>query len=234
MRSQEDLHDKLLKKYLRNVLGIRPGNMELYRTACIHRSSSHKDLIGGRINNERLEYLGDAVLSTIIAEFLYNKYPTITEGALTEFRSRLVNRDRLNALSQKIGLSELVIMNSHTHAKSANGDAFEALTGALFLDKGYNKTKKILLKKIFLVHLDIETITLEENNFKSKLLSWGQKNHRHIEFKHRVIKNNRSKRLYEVLLYIDDKECGSAQCYALKNGEQEVSEKAWNNMLKDF
>jgi ribonuclease-3 len=232
--SAEELHDKQLKQYLRNVLGFRPGNMELYRMACIHRSSSHKDVIGGRINNERLEYLGDAVLSTVVAEFLYNKYPTAPEGMLTELRSKLVNRERLNGLSQKIGLSQLVVMNSHVHAKSANGDAFEALVGAIFLDKGYNKTKKILLKKIFLVHLDIESISLEENNFKSKLLSWGQKYHRQIEFRHKVINEHSAKRLYEITIFIDDQEQGTVQSFAIKKGEQEAAEKVWNNMLKDF
>ncbi|MCQ2265957.1 MAG: putative dsRNA-binding protein [Bacteroidales bacterium] len=233
-KSTENQYDKELKKYLHNILGCKPGNIELYKTACIHRSSSQKDNIGGKTNNERLEYLGDAVLDTIIAEFLFNKYPTASEGMLTELRSKLVCRERLNALSKKMGLNDFVVIDSHIHAKCANGDAFEALIGALFLDKGYPKTKEIILKKIYLVHLDIESISLEDNNFKSKIISWGQKNHRAVEFQNEFVKTQGRKKLYRVSILIDGKEYTSAESYIIKKGEQEVAEKAWNMMLKDF
>ncbi len=219
--------NKPISQYIKNVLGFRPKNIDLYDMACTHRSASGKSIVCGPINNERLEYLGDAVLSAIIADYLFKKYPTHAEGPLTEMRSKIVNRDRLNKLSQKIGLHTLIQIDAHTYAKSAGGDALEALIGAIYLDQGYNKTKKIVLKKIILTHLDIDSIFLEDNNYKSKILSWGQKEHKRIEFKHSEILNGNSKKLYKAELYIDEELFGEGFGYTIKNGEQEAAEKAW-------
>ena len=143
--------DKELLKFLRNILGCRPKNISIYKLSLVHKSCSLKDSKGNKLNNERLEYLGDTVLSTIVGEFLFKKYPLKGEGFLTEMRSKIVSRASLNKLSVKIGLSNLIEYNRAMHCSnysSVNGDAFEALVGAIYLDRGYNFAYKILTKKI--------------------------------------------------------------------------------------
>ncbi|MEG1555828.1 MAG: ribonuclease III domain-containing protein [Bacteroidales bacterium] len=225
--------DRILSNYLRNVFGFIPKNLELYKIAFIHKSVSGKDAVCGQLNNERLEYLGDAILSAIIADFLFKKYPLHSEGVLTEMRSKIVNRERLNALSKKIGLNTLMKIDTHVHAKSANGDAFEAILGAIYLDQGYEKTKRILLKKIILTHLDIDSIFLEESNFKSKILSWAQKNHQLIEFQHEE-DNSSAKKLYKAMALLNGTEIGQGYDYTIKKAEQNAAEKGWEHIENQF
>lgn len=136
--------DRELLKFLRNILGCKPKNISLYRLSLVHRSRSHVDTKGNKVNNERLEYLGDTVLSTIVGEFLFKKYPHKGEGFLTEMRSKMVSRSALNKLSSKIGLSDLIKYSRGNVGDgqflSLDGNAFEALVGALYLDKGYHFT----------------------------------------------------------------------------------------------
>ena len=212
--------------YIQNIFGVKVKNIDLYKTALTHRSSSEKNGIGGVLNNERLEYLGDAVLSAVVADFLFKKFPLFAEGPLTELRSKIVCRERLNLLSRKIGLNQLLRMDDHVHAKSANGDAFEALVGAFYLDQGYEKTKKILIKKIILTYLDINAILVEESNFKSKILSWAQKQRRKVEFTHSEQWNNTHRKLFKVKLYVDGELMGEGLDYTIKKAEQSAAEKA--------
>ena len=223
---KRDDKEREIAAYIRNIFSVRVKNIELYKTALIHRSSSEKNAIGGLLNNERLEYLGDAVLSAIVADFLFKKYPLFAEGPLTELRSKLVCRERLNLLSKKIGLNQLLQMNEHVHAKSANGDAFEALVGAFYLDQGYKKTKKILIKGILLTYLDIDSILVEESNFKSKILSWAQKQRRKVEFTHSEYWNNSHRKLFKAQLYVDGELMGEGLGYTIKKAEQSAAEKS--------
>ncbi|MDZ7742533.1 MAG: ribonuclease III domain-containing protein [Bacteroidota bacterium] len=135
---------------------------------------------GVRLSNERLEYLGDAVLSSAIADYLFKKFPYKDEGFLTEMRSKIVNRAQLNKLSKKLGLDRFLESenDSKNLCKSINGDAFEALIGAMYLDRGYNFTRRIIIKRIINLHLDIDEIEKLENNYKSKLIEWSQKEKR--------------------------------------------------------
>ena len=128
--------DKSISDFLKNVLNFRPGDIEIYKVAFIHRSASTKDPICGTLNNERLEYLGDAVLGSIVAEYLFKRFPTHREGDLTQMRSNIVCRDRLNALSRTIALTQFLSYDNNNCPKCAPGDAFEALVSAIFLDKG--------------------------------------------------------------------------------------------------
>mgnify|MGYP002708599203 CR=1 FL=1 len=225
--SRRDSKDKLIVKYIRNIFGFNPKNIELYKIAFTHRSSSEKNRIGGTLNNERLEYLGDAVLSAVVADFLFKKFPLFPEGPLTEIRSKIVCRDRLNQLSEKIGLSRLITIQENIHAKSASGDAFEALVGAMYLDQGYVKTRNILIKKIILTHLDIDSIVLEEKNFKSKIISWSQKNHKKVEFTHTDHHNHSHKKLFKASLFVNGKLLGEGLDYTIKKAEQIAAQKAW-------
>ena len=132
--------NKEFYSFFKNILGFTPRRTKIYQVAFIHKSKSIETLQGRRINNERLEYLGDAVLSAIVAEYLYKKYPYKGEGFLTELRSKIVSRNNLNKLAQKIGLSQLIQYNKEQQGvfKSIDGDAFEALVGAIYLEKGFN------------------------------------------------------------------------------------------------
>ncbi len=159
------------------LLRFFPNSISLYETAIIHKSASLTDSKGHSINNERLEYLGDAVLGSVIAEHLFKKYPIQNEGFLTQMRSKIVNGEKLAALAEQIGLVPLIktqAIGEHT-LKHISGDAFEALIGAIYIDKGYGKTKRFILKNILVRHIDLEILEKTENNYKSKLIEWGQK-----------------------------------------------------------
>lgn len=229
---KQDPHEKEITRFLRNVIGIRPGNLDIYLTALIHRSASDSTLNGHCLNNERLEYLGDAILDAIMAEFLFKKYPLKFEGELTEMRSKLVSRERLGQLSKKLHLNELITINPHAHAKSAGGDAFEALVGAIFLDKGYEKTKKIVLKQIFESYYDLDTVVMEESNFKSKILTWAQHNRKRVTFEHEVAEYQRSNRLYHVKLFINGELFAEGLEYTVKKAEQIAAERACNKIFE--
>jgi len=227
----KDNKEKELTEYIKNIFGFTPKKTDFYKIAFIHKSASSKNAVFGVLNNERLEYLGDAILSAIIADFLFKKFPFFAEGPLTEMRSKIVCRERLNYLSKKIGLDKLMMIDEHVFSKSANGDALEALIGAIFLDKGYNSTKKILLK-IIQTHLDLDTILSEENNYKSKILSWGQKYHKRVEFKHSEIYNQSPKKIYKVQLTIDNKTLGEGIDYTIKKAEQIAAANSWELIEK--
>lgn len=211
---------------MRSVLRIRVSNVSLYTTALIHRSASEPTGDGHSLNNERLEYLGDAVLDAIVAEYLFKKYPYKREGELTELRSRLVKREQLGALARRMHLNELIEILPSANAKCAGGDAFEALVGALFLDKGYEKTKKIVLYRIFADYMDMEAVLSEESNFKSKILNWAQRNHKKVEFRHTVAEQNRKSRLYLAQLLIDGEVVTEGLEYTVKKAEQIAAERA--------
>jgi ribonuclease-3 len=192
---------------------------------------------GWRVNNERLEYLGDAVLSAVVAEFLYKKYPHQGEGFLTEMRSKLVSRANLNKLAQKIGLSQLIQYNRESQGvfKSIDGDAFEALVGAIYLEKGYRFTRRVIIKKIMSTYLDVDAMAHTDWNFKSKLIDWGQKNHRKISFEvERVIyQGKESRRQYDVRVKIDGEPAEHAIEYSIKAAEQLAAEKTYKKLEEE-
>ena len=201
--------------FFKNTLGFTPRNTELYQIAFIHKSKSIDMGKGRKVNNERLEYLGDAVLSAIVADFLYKKYPNQGEGYLTEMRSKIVSRANLNKLAQKIGLSQLEQYNRMSQGifKSIDGDTFEALIGAIYLEKGYK----------------VDAMAHTDWNFKSKLIDWGQKNHRKISFEvERVFyQGKEARRQYDVRVKVDDTAEEHAIEYSIKAAEQLAAEKTY-------
>lgn len=225
-KKSELSREEQVKKYLRAVLHIRATHISLYMTALIHRSVSEAMADGHSLNNERLEYLGDAVLGAIVAEYLFKKFPYKREGELTEMRSKLVKREQLGLLARRMHLTDLIEILPSAHAKCAGGDAFEALIGALFIDKGYEKTKKIVLHRIFTDFMDIEKVLNEESNFKSKILNWAQHRHRKVEFRHNIAEQNHRHRLYHVQLLIDEKVFAEGLEYSVKKAEQIAAERA--------
>lgn len=161
-------------RFFKNVLGFTPRRVELYRTAFIHRSVSAESE-GHRINNERLEYLGDAVLGAVVAEYLYKKYPLKGEGFLTEMRSKIVSRKSLGQLARKIGMQELIQHQRGGEGafKSIGGDAFEALIGAIYIERGYRFTRKIIIDKMLRTYIDVDEVAQTDWNYKGKLIDWG-------------------------------------------------------------
>jgi ribonuclease-3 len=163
------------------MLGIRPDNIQLYRSALSHRSVKETP----DENNERLEFLGDAVLSAIVADYLFKRYPYKGEGFLTEMRSKMVNRQQLNDIALKMGLRKLTFYNKFDNALKGSqifGNTLEALIGAVYLDKGYDKTKTWILKQIIIPHLYLEDLELIDINLKNKLIGWANKNGKTITF----------------------------------------------------
>ncbi len=221
--------DKELFIAVKNIFGFYPGNINLYKLALRHKSATTKKINGLKINNERLEYLGDAILSAIVADFLFRRFPYKDEGFLTQMRSKIVSRSSLNRLSLKLGLQKLVVSveTQANQPKSAGGDAFEAFIGAVFLDKGYNFTKRIVLNRIISVHFDVEQLIEEEVSYKSRIIEWSQKEKKDIQFKVVNQVGEKNKRQYVVSLYVDNEVIATSQDYSIKGAERLVAEKAW-------
>ena len=220
---------------LKKLLGFRPGNLRLYEIAFIHRSATFILPNGKKVNNERLEYLGDSVLDAVLSDYLFNKFPDANEGFLTKTRSRIVNRDALNNLALSMGLNKILIsnINSEHPTKNLYGDALEALIGAVFLDKGFKKTKKLFLKNVLDKYLDLDLIVKTDTDYKSLVFEWGQKHKSTLIFTYNEEYDfNLKKSIFSTILIIDNEELGLGQGNSKKEAEQEAAKKAWKK-LKD-
>lgn len=218
---------------LRKMLGFKPGNLRLYEIAFIHRSASYTLPNGKKVNNERLEYLGDSILDAILSDFLFEKFPDAPEGFLTKIRSRIVNRDVLNQLAVAMGLDNLLVSNvSSSHpTKNLFGDAFEALIGSVFLDKGFKKTKKLFLKKVLNKYLDLNQIVNTDNDFKSLVFEWAQKTKKNLIFTYSEEYNSDLRKpVFTTILCINREEFGRGQGTSKKEAEQEASTQAWKRI----
>lgn len=226
--------NKTLYRSIKNIFGFYPGNIFLYKLALLHRSATTKKINGLKVNNERLEYLGDAVLSAIVADYLFRRFPFNDEGFLTEMRSKIVSRSSLNKLSLKLGLSNLIkssVDRANTN-RSAGGDAFEALVGALYLDKGYAFTRKIVINRIITIHFDVEQLVEEEISYKSKIIEWAQKEKKEIEFKVIEEIGEKQEKLYLVAVIVDGKTLAQSKDYSIKGAEKLAAENAWLDIEK--
>jgi ribonuclease-3 len=214
---------------VRRITGILPGKPELYKIAFIHKSTSYRLKDGTAVNNERLEYLGDAILDAVIADYLYTKFPDRDEGFLTQLKSKIVKRKQLNKLASRLGLSELLTTNANISVTGKNilGNAFEALIGAVYLDKGYRSTKRFIIKKMLEKYIDLDKISNNETDFKSRLMEWAQKNRNEISFisKEQVI-SGETKIIFHADVYILNELCGEGTGSSKKEAEQLAAEKA--------
>ncbi|TAF45028.1 MAG: ribonuclease III [Sphingobacteriales bacterium] len=216
---------------LNNILGFVPSNLALYRLAFRHKSKSLTVKKGTKSSNERLEFLGDAVLGAVIAEILFKMYPYKEEGFLTEMRSKIVSRVNLNQLARKLGFDKLIDFDSRSiniapKHSSLLGDAFESLIGAIYLDKGYNFTKNFLDQRIVKPHIDILTLELTETNFKSKLIEWGQRQNKEIQFEPINNAQGENEKLFTVQVLVNGEIITQALDYSKKNAEKLAAEKA--------
>ena len=176
--------DKALYSSLYRILGFYPHNIEIYRTAFSHRSLARRNEKGKPLNNERLEFLGDAILEAVVSDILFRRYENKREGFLTSTRSKLVSRGTLNRLASELGIDKLIKSSARLNTPNNNlgGNAFEALCGAIYLDRGYGFCKCFVERLIKSKMLDVEGLASKEVNFKSSLLEWSQKNRIKIEF----------------------------------------------------
>ncbi len=222
---------KNLPRSIAHIIGERPSNLELYQLALRHTSASRATAIEGfRESNERLEYLGDAVLGMIIAEFLFKKYPYKDEGFLTEIRSRIVNRETLNGIARKIGLDQLIEYDGNRTRSlpartSMYGDALEALVGAIYLDKGFRFARRFVLKKL-LSHYDIDSVVQNNVNFKSRLIEWAQRSGKEIRFETLSESGSSQFREFIAQVFIDEEPFATGNGFSKKKAEQSAAEKA--------
>ena len=222
---------------LKKILGFSPGNLELYEVAFIHRSATFILPNGKKVNNERLEYLGDAVLDAILSDYLFEKFPEANEGFLTKIRSRIVNRDVLNQLAVSMGINKILIskVNSFHLTKNLYGDAFEALIGTVFLDKGFKKTKKLFIKNVLNKYLDLDLIIKTDSDYKSLVFEWVQKHKSNLIFTYKEEYDfDMKKSVFSTTLFIDKQEFGEGHGSSKKEAEQEAASRAWKRLKDNY
>jgi ribonuclease-3 len=221
--------DKNLYQSLRNILGFYPANIALYKLAFRHSSAAQQIKKGVKNSNERLEFLGDSVIGTVVADYLFKKFPYKDEGFLTKMRSKMVSRAKHNQLAVKMGLNKFIEANNDrfgTKSSSINGDAYEALIGAIYLDKGYKIAQNFLLTRVIDVHIDMDEIETKEIDFKSKFIEWAQKEKKEFRFVTISDSTVAVDKQFVLQLLVDNEVVGTAQHFSKKRAEQMVAEQA--------
>lgn len=223
-------HKAYVRK-LKNIFGFVPKNIKLYQMAFRHKSVAVVVKGGIKNSNERLEFLGDAVLGSVVAELLFKLYPYKDEGFLTELRSKIVSRANLNQLAHKLGFNELIeydarMISYPNKQGSLLGDAFEAVVGAVYMDRGYAFTREFLLTRIIKPHVDIHLLEITETNFKSRLIEWCQHFGKDIQFMPAENPPGESSKLFTVKVVIDGEVHGVGKDFNKKSAEKLAAEKA--------
>lgn len=211
------------------LLGFLPSRIRLYRTALTHKSASIQLKDGSVVNNERLEYLGDALLGAIAAEYIYNRFDHMDEGYMTKLRSRIVKRKHLNAMAMKMGIPQLV--NSHPHPANASkhlyGNALEALIGAIYLDRGFRTAARFFRKRMTGRYMDIAGLAKKDSDYKSQLIEWAQKNHTEVVFNTHEGYDPESKvPTFEAVVEMNRQAFGNGTAGSKKEAEQKAAKVA--------
>ena len=218
------------------ITGFYPRNIDIYKQALLHKSSSIKNEKGRLLNNERLEFLGDAILDAVVADIVYKRFEGKREGFLTNTRSKIVQRETLNHVAQQIGLDKLVKFSSRqsSHNSYMGGNAFEALIGALYLDQGYRACKKFMEERIINQYLDLEKISRKEVNFKSKLIEWSQKNKFEVAFNliNQSVDEDQNP-IFNTQILVENIPAGSGKGYSKKESQQEAAQETLLKIKKD-
>lgn len=225
--------DTELTKALRNLIGFRPRNIAVYRLALIHRSADERLSDGTLVSNERLEFLGDAVLSAVIAKYIFQRYPFEDEGFLTETRSKIVSRKHLNGLARKLGLPEMVKKSNEKGraGSSLGGDALEALVGAIFIDRGFPAAEKFVVDRMVDNFIDLEKLLKEDANFKSKVIEWCQKEKFDFDFSAVKEVKDGHRPLFTIHLKVDGKVVGKGTDRTKKRAEQAAAQEACEKFM---
>ena len=222
--------------FLKDLLGFYPQNLKLYDLAFIHKSASTVDSQGNFVNNERLEFLGDAVLGSIIADFLYNRFPQEDEGFLTKTRSKLVNRSFLTNLTFEMGLHIFIDSKTTKNIDKSHiyGDALEALIGAIYLDKDYKAAKFFVTKKLLSQFVNLNEVEQSDSNYKSQLIEWSQKNKKEINFETtEELNGNYKQPKFKAVVKIGKKQVGKGTGSSKKEAHQKAAKEAFEK-LKDL
>lgn len=217
-RKEKELYSSLF-----NVIGFYPHDISLYKQALLHKSIAKRNEKGRPVNNERLEFLGDAILDAIVGDIVFRHFEGKREGFLTNTRSKIVQRETLNKLAQEIGISQLIKSNGHSssHNSYMDGNAFEALVGAIYLDRGYEACMRFMQKRILSQLINLDKVAYKEVNFKSKLIEWCQKNRVKLDFK--LIEQKRDENNNPIFVYqtlVEGLEGGSGKGYSKKESQQ--------------
>ena len=216
--------DQELRRQLREIMGFYPKDIEHYKIALTHKSSGQRNEKGRPLNNERLEFLGDAMLDAVVGHIVFEHFKGKREGFLTNTRSKLVSRDSLGKLAQEMGLDELIQskgQQQRTHNSYMAGNAFEALVGAIYLDQGYNAVRRFMEQRILKQMVNIDKVAYKEVNFKSKLLEWTQKNRVRMEFKmQKQSKDAKGSPVFGYQVFIEGQAGGKGQGYSKKEAQQ--------------
>jgi len=223
--SKKSSSEKKLAQTIRLITGFVPKNISLYQQAFRHVSASIEIKSGVKNSNERLEYLGDAVLGAIVAEYLFQVFPFKDEGFLTQVRSRIVNRAQLNKLAIKLGFDKLIQADLKGNLSSSMyGDAFEAFIGAVYLDKGFKVTQKFVVERIIKIHLDINEIESTDTDFKSKLINFCQQRKKKVEFVLVKEVGAGQRKEFVISVEINGKAFGTSQHTSKRRAEQRAAE----------
>lgn len=229
-----DTGDKALCSNLSRIIGYPIDNLEIYKLALRHTSMHGAQDGSYRESNERLEYLGDAILGALVAEHLFKKYPYKDEGFLTEIRSRMVNRQAMNDLAIKTGMSKFVQFDGRKSfsrtGSSIYGDAMEALVGAVYLDLGYIICRRFVIDELIRGYFDLEQVVSSPYNFKSKVIEWSQKEVKKIRFEVTSENGNSHNKTFECTLYLLDEPLATGMGYSKKKAEQAAAEQAWKRI----
>jgi ribonuclease III len=217
--------NKEFKKKLREILGFYPSDLSLFQVALTHKSASYT-LNGERVNNERLEFLGDSILDAVISDYLYKIYPNEREGFLTEMRSKIVNGEKLKELAIQIKLDQFIIQKNTVPTPSSRifEDAFEALIGAIYIDKGYWKVYDFISEKIIQKHIDLQLLENTNLNYKSQLIEWSQKTKSQIEFTSSI--DNENPPLFVSSIVMNEQIIGEGRGTSKKEAEQNAAQQA--------
>ncbi len=222
--------DKILYESLFRILGFYPGNIALYKLAFRHSSAAQLIKVGVKDSNERLEFLGDSIIGSVVADYLFKKFPFKDEGFLTKMRSKMVSRAKHNHIAIHLGLNKFIEVDNgrfkSSQPSSISGDAYEALIGAIYLDKGYKAAQIFILKRIINVHIDMDEVETKEIDFKSKFIEWVQKEKKDFRFEVVNEAGTASDKQFVIQLIVENEIVGTAQHFSKKRAEQMVSEQA--------
>lgn len=227
--------EKELYSSLYDIIGFYPHDISYYKLALMHKSVMRRNAKGKLVNNERLEFLGDAILDAIVGDIVYQHFPGKREGFLTNTRSKLVQRDTLNKLAQEMGINQLILSSGHTssHNSYMGGNAFEALVGAIYLDQGYNACMRFMNKRILAQMINIDKVAYKEVNFKSKLIEWSQKNKVRLSYEQVLQeKDKNGNPIFEFKVVLEGVEGCAGRGFSKKESQQLASKLTLDKLKK--
>ena len=229
--------EKELFSSLYDVMGFYPHNISFYKQALMHKSIGRRNEKGKSLNNERLEFLGDALLDAVVGDIVYKHFPGKREGFLTNTRSKLVSRDTLGKLAEEMGLKRLILSSGHSNSHNSYmaGNAFEALVGAIYLDQGYDGVMRFMEKRILAQLINIDKVAYKEVNFKSKLLEWSQKNRVRMEFRmlKQEIDKESSSPVFNFQVFLEGVAGETGKGYSKKEAQQLASEATLKRLKRE-